>query len=299
MLKRNIVFYLPAQNKRDFPYISEKSADRHREFISYFPSSVQFYLAIHEEQYIWINAFNPQFIRIWDTWKKNTRDNIEADLILWMSAKVESEKIYHNKIKDFCRDKTQIESIFPEYSFKSEICNSYSEILKKHKNINSEIKVYKPCFGSRALGIVISDSLPSKSQLTWEYPYLIQEFMDTSAGFQWYPGIHDFRVIILNGKITGSFLRVAPDWVMTANVATWAKIIDFYWKVPEQIQRVINQVESYIAPLYPERYYSIDTCIGKNGEVKIFELNSNPMLSTPSIIEWLAQHIIKDILKIS
>lgn len=299
MKRINIVLYIPVSKKRNTPYLGEKSANRHKEFISYFPWSVRFFLAIHENQYLGGDSFKPQFIRDWNNWKEHRWILIQADLILWMSWKVNSEKIYHNKIKDFCKDKTQIESIFPEYSFKSEICNSYSEILKKHENINSEIKVYKPCFGSRALGIVISDTLPSKSQLTWEYPYLIQEFMDTSAGFEWYSGVHDFRVIILNWKITGSFLRIAPNWIMTANVATWAEIIDFHWKIPDKIQTLINSVESYIAPRYPERYYSIDIGIGKSGEIKIFELNSNPMLSTPWIIQWLATHIIKNILKLS
>lgn len=295
----NIVFYIPGKERRNTPYSGEKSAPRHTRLISHFPKNVHFYLATFEDQYLWDESFQPAFVRAWEDWDPYTWEIIEADLTLWLSGRIQAQKIYHNPIREFCRDKTKIESIFPKYTFHSEICNSYQEIQEKHQNISCEIKVYKPCFGSAAKWIIMSSSLPNEQELEWEYPYLIQEFIDTSAWFEWYPGIHDFRVIILNGKITGSFLRIAPVWVMTANVATWAEIIDFHWSIPEQIQSVIQTVEAYIAPLYSERYYSIDTCIWKNGEVKIFELNSNPMLSTPSIIEWLAQHIIKNILKIS
>lgn len=294
-----IVFYIPWKERRDTPYSGEKSAPRHDQFISYFPKNVTFYLVTFEDQYRWRESFQPAFQRDWGTWEKYNGGIIQADLTLWLSGRINTKKNYHNPIKNFCTDKTQIESIFPEYTFHSEICDSYAELILKSKNILSEIKVYKPCFGSRGKGIIMSTYLPKEEDLEWEYPYLIQEFVDTSSWFEWYVWIHDFRVIILNGKITGSLLRIAPEWVMTANVDTWAKIIDFHWKIPEQIQTVIDTVESYIAPLYPERYYSIDTCISKNGEIKIFELNSNPMLSTPSIIEWLATHIIKNILKVS
>ena len=294
----NIVFYIPGKERRDTPYSGEKSGPRHDMLISHFPKNVQFYLATFEDQYIGWDIFIPAFQRVWDAWEKYTGEKIEADLILGLSGRTESQKIYHNPIKDLCRDKTQIEPLFSPYTFQSHICESYQDIVEKSKSIPSQTKVYKPCFWSAAKGIIIRETIPSAEDLEWEYPYLIQEFIDTSAGFEWYPWIHDFRVIILNGKVTGSFLRVAPEGIMTANVATWAKIIDFHWKVPQKIQKIIDIVEEYVAPLYPERYYSIDTCVGRNGEVKIFELNSNPMLSTPSIIQGLADHIIENILKI-
>ena len=90
----------------------------------------------------------------------------------------------------------------------------------------------------------MSDTLPDKDELIWEYPYLLQDFIDTSNRFEWYTWIHDFRVIILNGKITGSFLRVAPKWIMTTNVATWAEIIDFKWDIPHIAQKLIDIVDS-------------------------------------------------------
>jgi len=294
----NIVFYIPGKERRDTPYTWEKSAPRHDALISYFPESVQFYLATYEDQYVWGESFTPAFKRAWNAWEYYDWGEIEADLTLWLSGRIDTKKIYHNPIKEFCKNKTRIESIFPEYTFQSQICHSYQEIVANFDKIPSETKVLKPCFGSAAVGIIMTSSLPKKQELEWEYPYLIQEFIDTSSGFEGIPGIHDFRVIILNGKITGSFLRVAPKWVMTANVATWAEIIDFHGKVPKKIQKVIDSVESYTSRHYSDRYYSIDTCIWINEEVKIFELNSNPMLSTPSIIEGLAQHIIKNILKI-
>ena len=299
MKKFNIILFIPAQERRNTPYSGDKSAARHDAFISYFPKNTRFYLATYEDQYIAEDIFLPDYIRVWYSWERYLGKQVHADLILWMSGRVESQKIYLNPIKDFCKNKTCIESIFPHATLHSHICHSYEEIIHCFHKISSCIKVYKPCFGSRAIGIVMSETLPKQEELVGEYPYLIQNFFDTSAGFEWHLWIHDFRVVILNGTITGSFLRIAPPWVMTANVATWASIIDFEWKIPSSIKKIIGEVEVYISKLYPERYYSIDVWIWQNWEVKIFELNSNPMLSTPSIIEALAQHIIKNILKIS
>jgi hypothetical protein len=127
----------------------------------------------------------------------------------------------------------------------------------------------------------------------------LQEFLNTTWGFYEHDWVHDFRTIVQDGIITGSLLRVAQDGVMTANVNTWAAIIDYHiWNIPPEVEKVIWQVDNYLAKLYPERYYSIDIGVWKNGEVKVFELNASPMLSTPSIIAWLAKHILKNILKI-
>jgi len=170
--------------------------------ISHFPENVNFYLATFEDQYISGESFQPAFVRVWKNWENYNWEIIEAELILWLSGRIQAKKIYHNPIKDFCRDKTQIESIFPEYTFQSEICDSYRELVSKSQNISSEIKVYKPCFWSSGKWIIMSKDIPKKQDLEWEYTYLIQEFVDTSDWFEWYKWIHDFRVIILNGKKT-------------------------------------------------------------------------------------------------
>jgi hypothetical protein len=294
-----IIFYHPWKEERNTPYTSEKSASRHDDFIWYFPKNTQFYLSTFENQYKWNETFSPKYKRNNNNWEE-TNETIYADLILWFTGRINAQNIYHNPIRELCINKTHIEKIFPQYTFSSQVCENYSDIVTYFDTIPSEIKVLKPYNWSQAIGIHITRKLPEKSEILWDYPYLLQEFIDTSHGFGEYPWIHDFRTIIINGEITGSFLRIAPKWVMTANVATWAEIVDFWiWNIPPNIEKIIQEIDTYCSEKYPQRYYSIDIGVWNNWEIKIFELNSSPMLSTSSIRKWLAQHIIKNILKIS
>jgi len=58
-------------------------------------------------------------------------------------------------------------------------------------------------------------------------------------------------------------------------------------------------VEYYCAQRYKHRYYSIDFGRGKNGEIKIFEMNSAPGLTNERLSGKLADYICKNILKVS
>jgi len=294
----NVILFFPNQPPHP-AYTHEKWKIRHDEFISYFPKNVQFYLVKDDTKFLWDNTFEPNFVRHGNKWETYIWEKIYWDLILWPNKNQSFTNIYHNPIKEICRDKRKIEHIFPQYTLASYTCENYADIQKYWDKISSEVKVLKPIFWSQWTGIIISDALPEENRVTETYPYILQEFLDTNPGFYWHEWIHDFRTIILNGEITGSLLRIAPDWIMTANVNTWARIIDYWvWNIPPKVKQIIDEIDSYFAPLYPERYYSIDIGVGANWAIKVFELNSSPMLSTSSIIEWLAQHIIKNILKI-
>lgn len=299
MKQINIVLFFPNHPPHS-PYTNEKWKARHDDFISYFPINVQFYLVKDETKYCHDNTFIPNYVRVWSSWVKYTWNEIYADLILWPNKGQKFTNIYHNPIKELCRDKRKIEVLFPKYTLKSYTCESYVDVVKYWESISSKIKVLKPVFGSQWTWVIIWNALPHAEEITESYPYMLQEFIDTSRGFYRHTWIHDFRTILLNGKITWSFLRIAQEWVMTANVNTGARIIDYdIWNIPPEIEKVIWEVDAYLESLYPERYYSIDLWIWKNGEIKIFELNSSPMLSTQSIRKALALHIIKNILKIS
>jgi len=296
----NIVFYLPSKEERSEPYISEKTYERHRDFMSYFPDNVTFYIATQKQHYIWEEYFIPHFINSQNTWLPHNGEKIEADLILWMTQNIDASRIYHNPIREICKDKRVIENLFPHHTFSSYECKSYWEVVQKFWKSWTQIQVLKPLFLSQWEGIFIGKKIPKEEHMQGMYPYLLQEFLDTSDGFEWYSGVHDFRIIIINGIITGAFLRIAPKDSLKANVKLGAAIIDIWVNnIPNYIQEVINEVEEYCKKEYPQRYYSIDFWVWKNKEVKIFELNSSPALSTQSIRKWLAQHIIKNILKIA
>jgi hypothetical protein len=295
----NIVLFFP--NQAPFPpYSDEKWRARHDDLISYFPKNVRFYLVKDETKYIWNDRFLPDFIRSWTDWITHSWEEIHTDLILWTNKNKNFTNIYYNPIKEICSDKRKIETLFPKHTLTSYNCESYSDVLKYWTKVSSNTKVLKPVFGSQGRWIIIWDIIPLEGEFTETFPYILQEFLDTSWGFYGEKWIHDFRTIIINGEITGSFLRIAKLWIMTANVNTGASSIDFgIWNIPPKVAQVIREIDNYLGKLYPERYYSIDIGVWKDWEIKVFELNSSPMLSTPSIRRALALHIIKNILKIS
>jgi glutathione synthase/RimK-type ligase-like ATP-grasp enzyme len=67
--------------------------------------------------------------------------------------------------------------------------------------------------------------------------------------------------------------------------------------IPEEVIHIIREVDDSLKTLFPQRYYSLDIGKGNDGSYKIFELNANPMLSTPSIRKHLAEYIQETYLK--
>lgn len=293
-----IALHIPSDTP-EIPYTSEKWKLRHDDLISYFPPCVQFYLVKNPENHLWENMFTPDFKRVKWEWHI-CHEKIYIDLVLGPNKNGSFTNIFPNPIKEFCRNKNIFQKNFPEFAITSILCKNYSDIQKNFHLILTKLKVLKPCNGSQGRGIIFSESLLSENDIEKEnYPYLLQSFFDTSSGCMWYKWIHDFRTIIIDGQISWSFLRIAKPGIFTANVDSGAEVIDFWiWNIPPNIQEIITSIDKKLAKKYPQRYYSIDVWVWKSGEVKVFELNASPMLSTPLIRKNLAHYIIKNILKI-
>lgn len=90
-------------------------------------------------------------------------------------------------LRDITLDKTHIEALFPKYTLHSHICEDYHEIQASFENISTHLKVLKPLCGTRGRGIFIGEILPQKHIFPENYyPYILQEFFDTSSGWQEY-----------------------------------------------------------------------------------------------------------------
>lgn len=206
-----------------------------------------------------------------------------------------------NTIREITQDKTVLERIFPKYVIQSIICNNYEDIKQNFDSISTDLKVLKPIKWTRSKWIFIQDFLPSKNEIASDfYPYLLQEFLDTSRGFYGYPWIHDFRVILLWWKIIWKFLRQPEAWKYTANSFRRWWLIDLNnWEIPWEIQNIIDEIEVYCATEYKHRYYSIDFWIWKSWEIKIFEMNSAPWLTNDTIARNLWEYMYENFLKVT
>lgn len=88
---------------------------------------------------------------------------------------------YPCDMRDITIDKSILETIFPEHTISSILCNNYQEIKDAFHTIPSNKKVFKPISESGGRGIIISDTLPYQEEFLPErFPYLLQAFHDTS-----------------------------------------------------------------------------------------------------------------------
>ena len=301
-MKKNIVLYL----SKSFTWVLKKPFQEHSlrfqiqtEALADFFSSdtIQVFLTQSKISHVWENTFIPQFIKKWDKWETHNKE-VTADFVLGSYIpEAVTRKLF--SLKHIFIDKKKTENLFPEYIIKSIICENYSEIQESFPKISSTLKVLKPQFWTQWKWIFIQEKIPKEEEIEQKfYPYILQEFFDTSEGFGTYSWIHDFRVIILNGKIIGKVLRQPNDGWFISNTSQSGKIIDLEnYVIPEKIQDIINDIDSYFGSISPERLYSIDFGIWVGGEIKIFEMNGSPALSFPHITHKLWSYIIKKTLK--
>lgn len=293
--------YFPSENNISLshPYQGYESAEQKQELLlECFPTNVDIYMARWIHSYREGNIFIPQYQRKSGTWIHNIHPR-EAQLVLGFQIPHWVTRIF-NTMRSFTLDKTHFEKIFPQYALPSIVCSSYHEIHENFWNIPSAYKVLKPQFWTRSKGIFIQSQLPYTEDFLLEnYPYLLQEFHDTSAWFYDTPGLHDFRVVLLNGEIIWKFLRQPEVGKYTANSFRKWNFIDLEtWQIPREIQNIIDEIEAYCRPRFPHRYYSIDMGQWKNGVIKVFEVNSAPGLTNAKISQKLWEYITKNILKI-
>lgn len=171
--------------------------------------------------------------------------NIEADLVLGFPIPIWVTAIFPS-IKDITLEKTYIETVFPDHTLHSLVCENYIDIEKNFWHIKTELKVLKPLRGTRGRGIFIQEYIPQKEELPeLYYPYILQEFFDTSSGWESYPGYHDFRVVILNGKIIGQFLRQPKKGSYISNThKRWAFYDMSIEPLPDDVSKIVTQIDS-------------------------------------------------------
>ena len=302
--KKNLIIYLSKEYNWKLSYPFEfhnaRLQNQIEDFISVFPQDkVDIYYAQTHKSHIQNNDFIVQFYKWEYTWVACNR-KITADFVYGSYIPQSVTHKLDASLKKLFIDKVQIENIFQNHALSSIICPSYEDIQKYFWKIQSPFKVLKPQYGTRGRWIFIQEHIPQKKEITEDlYPYILQEFFDTSRGIFGYHWYHDFRVIILNGSIIWKVLRQPENSWFISNTAQSGTVIDLenFW-IPESIECIIDEVDDYLWKLSKERFYSIDFWVWISGEIKIFEMNGNPALSFPLIAHRLWTYIAKNILKV-
>ena len=299
-MKKNIVFYFEYNWEKQeldtpFEWCSENIETRQlcliKELLS---DDTELYLVRHTKNHIKENVFIPEYIfKNW-AWESVKIEKIHAHLCLGYKIPKTVTNIFPSLNKHM-RDKRVVEKIFPKYSIISIECQNYDDIIKNFSRIQTTYKVLKPYNGSQWKWVFITENIPQKNEFDVSFfPYLLQEFIDTSQWFWWYTWYYDLRIILISGKIVWKILRQPKEWKYIANVAQEWILRDLEdIPLPAQIQKIISEVDDYFEKISQHRYYSIDFWIDTIWVVKIFEMNSYPGLGIPRVAKALWKYIMK------
>ncbi len=180
-----------------------------------------------------------------------------------------------------CTDKWETYRTFPDLHPCTILLENDADVASALQKIVTEKVVLKPRDGERGIGVIIAQrsSLPGAIP---SYPYLLQSFIDTSNGVPGLvEGLHDLRVIVINGDIACSYARTPPSGSMVANVAQGGKEIHVpIERIPQDLLAHIDTIDARMRR-FAKRIYAVDMGRDFDGKWKIIELNAKPGAPSP------------------
>lgn len=178
-----------------------------------------------------------------------------------------------NKVRALRKVKPKEGSFLPKTYWIGEEHKLYSVINK----IDGNMIVLKPYNGLKGIGIFIGTKKKALDFVfSKKYPkYIYQEFIDTSNGIPAVTnGVHDLRVVVVNGKIVWSHLRTPPNGSFMANVAQGGEIKEVDLElIPISIKLIVRAISKLFYNQYDNPLFSLDFGIDKFGLPKLIELN--------------------------
>lgn len=179
----------------------------------------------------------------------------------------------HPGLSELCSDKFLNYQRFSEFCPLTFLTHSPAELTAAFQNITTERVVVKPVRGFEGRSVHIG-TVAELSELTHDFPVLVQEFMDTSQGIPGIiEGIHDVRLAFFNEDILFSYVRTPPLGKLTANVAQGGTFRMIHpSRIPAEMVRIARQIDATVAH-YGPRLYSVDMCLTPQGP-KLIEMNS-------------------------
>lgn len=264
--------------------------------------------------YDWYDYENSLFKYAWtfnerDGWKRV--NNIKPDLI-YDKTKSSTEAYYKKELISknyrfvnnlrFTRildDKLITSLIFHKWSKKSWIINNQKKLINILPKIKSQKFVIKPISESGGKNVKILNKGESLEEIAFGNDYLVQEFIDSSSGV---PGVsehmHDLRLVIINDKLSYSYIREPKEGNYLANLSQGGSLsIVPKNNIPRSLDPIIRCANK-VFETFTSRIYSIDFMFDENKRPWIVELNSMPGLYfTPEEKPHMVE-LYKDLIRI-
>ncbi len=177
-----------------------------------------------------------------------------------------------------CRNKLMLVRRLPSLCPVTRLVSHVDELDAAFVSVQSDLIVVKPLSGSGGDGVFIGTREQARTSLP-PYPFLVQEWIDTSQGI---PGLvdthHDFRLLIKNGNVILTFIRSPRTGSLISNVARGGFIIPIPANErPAEALVLVAPVDELLSQ-HPHRFYTIDCARDRSGTWKIIELNDQPGL---------------------
>ncbi|MBW3015707.1 hypothetical protein KY330_04760 [Candidatus Woesearchaeota archaeon] len=202
--------------------------------------------------------------------------NANSKLIAKKAQRNRITMVNHPVVEGLCDDKILTALRFPDIMPKSFLVNNHYEFQKAMKFIQSDKIVLKPKYGSFGDNVLVLDR--KKMHGAIQKDSVLQEFIDTSYGIKKLrlSGVHDLRVIVVDGKIDHSYVRMPPKGSFTCNMTRGAtkKYIEND-KIPGSVVKLVKHIDSDIKQ-YGSRIYSADFMFDPEQKPWLVEMNSKP-----------------------
>lgn len=148
--------------------------------------------------------------------------------------------------------------------------------LKDLVEIKTDWVAVKPYNGLKGKGVYVGPRRVFKEEsLPPGKKYIVQEFVDTSAGiYGLAPGIHDLRVVVVNGGVVWCHIRIPAKGKMLANRAQGGTLTEVnYAAVPQSVKKIVKIISEKFYQEYNNPIFSLDFGIDRKGKPWIFEIN--------------------------
>jgi glutathione synthase/RimK-type ligase-like ATP-grasp enzyme len=157
------------------------------------------------------------------------------------------------------------------------LVESEKDIPEVINQIKTDWVVLKPFNGLKGFGIFIGPKSEAKDfKFSTKYKcYIAQEFIDTSGGISGIaPGMHDLRIVIINGEVVWCHVREPVGKSFLANAAQGGNLTEVdYARIPKSIKSIVEVVAKEFYKKFDNPVYSLDFGVGKDSAPKIFEIN--------------------------
>lgn len=198
------------------------------------------------------------------------------------------EIINHPALDAIARDKWETYNHFTEHCPATIIVQSMHDVPAALHAIPSQRVVLKPLARYGGHGVSILEKEKAAAAMT-EFPYLLQEFIEASAGI---PGItdtyHDYRTIMAGDDVLLTMIRTPPPGSMISNVMQGGSVtIVPPEKRPKAVTELAMTIDAYFKQ-HGKRLYCIDCMLDRERGWKLIELNPEPGLMTLSEIREYA-----------